>query len=264
MHIDSYTASGSRGSYARLCVQVNLEKPLINMVRIGKCRQIVMYEGISTLCFSCGPLGHTQNKCCYSIKQDDKKGEDNDGEKDQDCSQASQPNPNYGPWMLVTRKRSPIRNGRGLSVGKSILNLEGQKGKNKNQLVEDDVTSKSSFEALEDMTQEDTCVEITYQNQQEILSKGELDMVSTQACQTGSVGEALNKNINKESTFKKGNQVSKSRSKNLGIKNPKTLKCQIAQTGNKNWSNQASPSTMKSQIEDHGNKFPRIDALASV
>ena len=84
LRIDSYTASGSRGSYARLCVQVNLEKPLINMVRIGKCRQIVMYEGISTLCFSCGWLGHTQNKCCYSIKQDEKKDEGNDGEKDQD------------------------------------------------------------------------------------------------------------------------------------------------------------------------------------
>ena len=204
LRIDSYTASGSRGSYARLCVQVNLEKPLINMVRIGKCRQVMMYEGISALCFSCGRLGHTQNKCCNSIKQDEKKDEGNDGEKDQVCSQVSQPNPNYGPWMLVTRKRSPVRNGRGTSVGKSILNSEGQKGKN-NQLVEDDVTSKSSFEALEDMTQEDTCVEMTYQNQQEILSKEELDMVSTQACQTGSVGEALNKNINKESALKKGN-----------------------------------------------------------
>ena len=130
--------------------------------------------------------------------------------------------------------------------------------------MEDDVTSKSSFEALEDMTQEETCVEMTFRKQQEILSKGEIDMVLTQACQMGSAGEALNKNINIESTFKKGNQVSKSRAKNLGIKNPKTLKRQIVQTANKNWSNQASPSTVKSQIEDHGNKLHRIDAPASV
>lgn len=59
LRIDAYTASGSRGSYARLCVQVDLEKPLINMIRIGKCRQSVLYEGISALCFSCGRLGHT-------------------------------------------------------------------------------------------------------------------------------------------------------------------------------------------------------------
>ena len=57
--IDSYIAFGSRGSYARLCVQVDLEKPLINMIRIGKCRQVVLYEGISAPCFSCGRLGLT-------------------------------------------------------------------------------------------------------------------------------------------------------------------------------------------------------------
>lgn len=59
LRIDAYTASGSRGSYTRLCVQVDLEKPLINMIRIGKCRQSVLYEGISALCFSYGRLGHT-------------------------------------------------------------------------------------------------------------------------------------------------------------------------------------------------------------
>lgn len=36
LRIDSFTATGTRGSYARLCVQVDLEKPLINMVRVGR------------------------------------------------------------------------------------------------------------------------------------------------------------------------------------------------------------------------------------
>ena len=111
LHIDSYTASGLRGSYARLYVQVDLEKPLINMVRIGKCRQAVLYEGISALCFSCGRLGHTQDKCCYSIKQDEKKDEGGVVDKGQESSHESQQSSNYGPWMLVTRKRSPVRNG---------------------------------------------------------------------------------------------------------------------------------------------------------
>ena len=248
-------------------MQVNLEKPLINMVRIGKCRQAVMYEGISALYFRCGRLGHTQNRCCYSVKQDEKKDEGCDGEKvkDQDYSQDSQPSPNYGPWMLVTRKRSLVHNGRGSSMGKSNLNAEGQNGKSQIHLVEDDVTSKSSFEALKDTPQEDTRVEMTYQIEQGILSKEAQDMMSIQACQMGSVGEALNNN--KETLSKKGNQASKARSKNLGIKNPKnpkTLKRQIAQSGIKNWSNQASPSFVKSQLEDHGSKFSRIDASASV
>ena len=51
LRIDSYIASGSRGSYARMCIQIDLSKPLINTVRVGRLRQKVMYEGISSLCF---------------------------------------------------------------------------------------------------------------------------------------------------------------------------------------------------------------------
>ena len=58
LRIDSYTASGSRASYACLCVQIDLSKLLINMVKVGRLRQKVMYECISLLCFCCGRLGH--------------------------------------------------------------------------------------------------------------------------------------------------------------------------------------------------------------
>lgn len=42
----------------KLCVQVNIDKPLINSVMIGKMVQQVQYEGINMLYFSCGCLGH--------------------------------------------------------------------------------------------------------------------------------------------------------------------------------------------------------------
>ena len=58
LRIDSYTATGSRGSYARLCIQIDLVKPLIKSIRIGRLVQQVKYEGISLLCFCCGRLGH--------------------------------------------------------------------------------------------------------------------------------------------------------------------------------------------------------------
>ncbi|XP_050261258.1 uncharacterized protein LOC126706038 [Quercus robur] len=38
LRIDSYTASGSRASFARLCVQIDLSKPLVNLVRMGRLR----------------------------------------------------------------------------------------------------------------------------------------------------------------------------------------------------------------------------------
>nr|POF11331.1 hypothetical protein CFP56_55570 [Quercus suber] len=263
LRIDSYTASGSKGSYARLCVQVDLDKPLINMVRIGKCRQAVLYEGISALCFSCGRLGHTQDKCCYSIKKDKKKDEDSAADKSQDSQSESQLSPNYGPWMLVIRKRNLVRNGRGFTTGENNVGIEGHKGKSKVQLVEDDVTSKSSFEALDEISTETARVEINSQDQKRIMSMTEQDMVSVQACQASSLGEA--QNINLEVPIKKVSQSANSRSaKILGTKNPKTLKRQGAQTGHKNLNNQASPSSVKSQTKAHGNKLPRIVASASI
>nr|POE60085.1 hypothetical protein CFP56_68491 [Quercus suber] len=42
LRIDSYTALGLRANYARLCVQIDLSKPLINMIRVGRLRQKVI------------------------------------------------------------------------------------------------------------------------------------------------------------------------------------------------------------------------------
>lgn len=39
LRIDSFTASGLREIYARLCIQVNLDKPLINIVKVGRLKQ---------------------------------------------------------------------------------------------------------------------------------------------------------------------------------------------------------------------------------
>ena len=68
LRIDSFTSSGIRGSYARLCIQVNLDKPLINTMEVGRLKQKVMYERKSSLCFYCGRLGHKHESCCYRIQ----------------------------------------------------------------------------------------------------------------------------------------------------------------------------------------------------
>ena len=36
LRIDAHTASNVKGRFARLCVQVNLDKPLIYSIQIGK------------------------------------------------------------------------------------------------------------------------------------------------------------------------------------------------------------------------------------
>ncbi|XP_023887142.1 uncharacterized protein LOC111999250 [Quercus suber] len=71
LRIDSYRAIGSRGSYARLCLQIDLKKPLINTIKAGQLYQKVMYEGLSTLCFWCGRVGHKQEACCFRVQPEE-------------------------------------------------------------------------------------------------------------------------------------------------------------------------------------------------
>ena len=54
LRIDTFTATETRDKFARLCIQVDVDKPLITMVMIGKLQQSVTYEGIHNLCFECG------------------------------------------------------------------------------------------------------------------------------------------------------------------------------------------------------------------
>ena len=68
LRVDMHTAIESRGWFARICVQINFEKPLIKLIQIGGIDQPVLYEGINALCFSCGHVGHKVENCPYTTK----------------------------------------------------------------------------------------------------------------------------------------------------------------------------------------------------
>ena len=67
LRIDAQTTTESHGRYARICIQVNLDYPFIRTILIESLVQAVVYEGISTLCFSCGRVGHRREACPYTI-----------------------------------------------------------------------------------------------------------------------------------------------------------------------------------------------------
>ena len=63
LRIDNITTSVAKGCFARICVQIALDKPLMPHITIGNFLQKIQYENIPMLCCNCGILGHTQDKC---------------------------------------------------------------------------------------------------------------------------------------------------------------------------------------------------------
>ena len=69
LRIDLHTINEERGRFARICVQINVDKPLVKTMKIGKMIQAVMYEGINDICFACGCIGHRKDGCPTVIKK---------------------------------------------------------------------------------------------------------------------------------------------------------------------------------------------------
>nr|XP_023917407.1 uncharacterized protein LOC112028949 [Quercus suber]POF04383.1 hypothetical protein CFP56_64544 [Quercus suber] len=119
LRINATTASGTRGRYARICVQVDLAKPLVRRVFIGCFGQEVLYEGVSSLCFACGRLGHRRETCLYLIKEltevqmmskePGKRVEEADKSHVSMQKGVGSVKDEYGPWMLVERRKQGLR-----------------------------------------------------------------------------------------------------------------------------------------------------------
>ncbi|XP_030943405.1 uncharacterized protein LOC115968223 [Quercus lobata] len=143
LRIDTFTASETRGRFARLCVQVDVEKPLAIAIMIGKLEQQICYEGIQKMCFECGRLGHSKEHCphvvwqgpsyseaelkeagetCFSsrsthVPDKARRGEGTSGvmrDFEQSTEKVDVREEVYGPWIVVKRRKNstnPLRSG---------------------------------------------------------------------------------------------------------------------------------------------------------
>lgn len=140
--VDKLTLSQIRGQFARLCIEVDLNKPLIPFVAVEGCKYGVVYEGISMICFNCGCFGHVKTNCAFK-KPDEQPGTEvpvnpvtNNVPADVHMSMATEtPDPTvlpattkestsngHGPWMLMTyknKKRESTANGNNKDQGAS-------------------------------------------------------------------------------------------------------------------------------------------------
>ncbi|KAL5846682.1 hypothetical protein ACOSQ3_010206 [Xanthoceras sorbifolium] len=151
--VDQITEAQSRGRYARLCIEIDISKPLRSYMKVdGKIIRIE-YENLSMVCFICGKVGHVQGNC--------KEGDMDQGtpiEKVVKNAELVDPATPYGPWMMVsygrngkygaggkTGFRGPLNNsvkrstyGKNLggNTGEIPLNREDSDGKVKDRTVD--------------------------------------------------------------------------------------------------------------------------------
>ncbi|CAL9240148.1 unnamed protein product, partial [Arabidopsis halleri] len=63
LKVDTTTLRVERARFARICVEVNLKRPLKGTLRINGERYYVAYEGLQNICPRCGIYGHVVSAC---------------------------------------------------------------------------------------------------------------------------------------------------------------------------------------------------------
>ncbi|XP_058764722.1 uncharacterized protein LOC131638194 [Vicia villosa] len=110
--IDRTTTKQERGKYARICVAVNLAKPLLGMFQIDGSSYKIEYEGLHLLCLVCGRYGHYKEGC--SFKSAGKESEEDrsmeNGRKEmlhvgEGSGLIGNTTKDDGPWKVVQKQR---------------------------------------------------------------------------------------------------------------------------------------------------------------
>ena len=97
--VDSTTANVERGQYTRMCIEVDLTKPLLSKFRLNGRVWGIQYEGLRMICFKCGKQGHKEDACGASVPTT----QDSNPLKPKHASQTEVQERDFGSWMLVTK-----------------------------------------------------------------------------------------------------------------------------------------------------------------
>lgn len=126
--VDTTTELVLRGRFARVCVEVSTDKPLVPLVKIGPIKQKIEYEGVNLICFHCGKLSHKKDNCPKIVHESngvhntinvagEKISEENVlGGKDRPVNEEE----SFGSWMLVEKKKNKAR-GNGTRISNHMV-----------------------------------------------------------------------------------------------------------------------------------------------
>ncbi|KAI9092519.1 hypothetical protein K1719_027647 [Acacia pycnantha] len=67
--VDRSTSIYDKGGFARICVEIDLKKPLLPTYLIFGEERPIIYEGLHQVCLGCGKYGHQKNVCPVLVCQ---------------------------------------------------------------------------------------------------------------------------------------------------------------------------------------------------
>ncbi|CAN1841917.1 hypothetical protein LINPERHAP1_LOCUS36675 [Linum perenne] len=99
--LDLARLEGARARYARVCVEVDLSKPLLGKYLLEDKTYYIECESLENICFSCGIYGHKLDAC---VPPTIPAQEGVSTEKDMNPPEAQDDEKVTGEWMTVTQK----------------------------------------------------------------------------------------------------------------------------------------------------------------
>ncbi|KAI9120872.1 hypothetical protein K1719_007905 [Acacia pycnantha] len=81
IRLDIHTAQRARGKFARMCVKLDLTKPLVPEFIVEGQVLSVVYESLGLLCKKCGKVGNNKERCDTTNKKHEEEGMDVEGQE---------------------------------------------------------------------------------------------------------------------------------------------------------------------------------------
>ncbi|XP_031127729.1 uncharacterized protein LOC116029829 [Ipomoea triloba] len=157
--VDHATSMASRGLFARVCVEVDITKPLLARFTLRNKMRTIEYEGLHLVCFRCGMVGHWKETCKLAQPQETEEspktesgGTENTGDPTAEMRQGPTwkaadgkadnqgyrrfAGDKYGSWMIAMRKPRNFQNqgnhrkSNGRNSGVNGENSKGRSGGN--------------------------------------------------------------------------------------------------------------------------------------
>lgn len=197
IRIDSATSLISRGKFARMCIEVDITKPLLAKFWLRRRIRRIEYEGIHLVCFKCGVYGHSHDSCSKKDNAEEENvreaaataggNQQSDGKgiegKNQEDIRPQMIRPeitdSFGPWMIAkrnTRRQDQKHNrkeGNKKGANQQANNVQEERKGGESSI------GGSRFATLEEETQEEIQEEQLVENGNIItgLVSGEKDVV---------------------------------------------------------------------------------------